>query len=69
MKRQLVLLMVLLMQQLWAQSENQPLQRSIEVDPLSKSLLKVPEDNALPGESVTATKTEVPAAPTEQSMV
>lgn len=36
------------MQQLWAQSENQPLQRSIEVDPLSKSLLKVPEDNALP---------------------
>ena len=48
MKRQLVLLMVLLMQQLWAQSENQPLQRSIEVDPLSKSLLKVPEDNALP---------------------
>ena len=37
-----------LMQQLWAQSENQPLQRSIEVDPLSKSLLKVPEDNALP---------------------
>ena len=48
MKRQLVLLMFLLMQQLWAQSENQPLQRSIEVDPLSKSLLKVPEDNALP---------------------
>ena len=48
MKRQLVLLMVLLMQQLWAQSENQPPQRSIEVDPLSKSLLKVPEDNALP---------------------
>ena len=48
MKRQLVLLMVFLMQQLWAQSENQPLQRSIEVDPLSKSLLKVPEDNALP---------------------
>ena len=48
MKRQLVLLMVLLMQQLWAQSENQPLQRSIEVDPLSKSLLKVPEDNVLP---------------------
>ena len=48
MKRQLVLLMVLLMQQLWAQSENQPLQRSIEIDPLSKSLLKVPEDNALP---------------------
>jgi len=36
------------MQQLWAQSENQPLQRSIEIDPLSKSLLKVPEDNALP---------------------
>ena len=36
------------MQQLWAQSENQPLQRSIEVDPLSKSLLKVPEDNVLP---------------------
>lgn len=36
------------MQQLWAQSENQPPQRSIEVDPLSKSLLKVPEDNALP---------------------
>ena len=36
------------MQQLWAQSENQPLQRSIEVDPLSKSLLKVPEDNTLP---------------------
>ena len=36
------------MQQLWAHSENQPLQRSIEVDPLSKSLLKVPEDNALP---------------------
>ena len=27
---------------------NQPLQRSIEVDPLSKSLLKVPEDNVLP---------------------
>ena len=36
------------MQQLWEKSENQPLQRSIEVDPLSKSLLKVPEDNALP---------------------
>ena len=48
MKRKLVLLMVFLMQQLWAQSENQSLQRSIEVDPLSKSLLKVPEDNALP---------------------
>lgn len=36
------------MQQLWAQSENQPLRRSIEVDPQSKSLLKVPKDNALP---------------------
>lgn len=34
-----------------------------------ESVVSAPEDNALPGESVTATKTEVPAAPTEQSMV
>ena len=48
MKRVLLILGLLLVQQLWAQSENQPLRRSIEVDPQSKSLLKVPKDNALP---------------------
>ena len=48
MKRLLLILGILLVQQLWAQSENQTLRRSIEVDPQSKSLLKVPKDNALP---------------------
>ncbi|MGC6478746.1 MAG: hypothetical protein ACON42_00005, partial [Flavobacteriaceae bacterium] len=48
MKRVLLILGILLVQQLCAQSENQPFNRSIEVDPQSKSLLKVPKDNALP---------------------
>ena len=33
---------------LWGQNENKPLQRKIEVDPASKSLLKIPEKNPLP---------------------
>ena len=33
---------------LWGQNENKPLQRKIEVDPTSKSLLKIPEKNPLP---------------------
>ena len=33
---------------LWGQNENKPVQRKIEVDPASKSLLKIPEKNPLP---------------------
>lgn len=33
---------------LWGQNENKPLQRKIEVDPASKSLLKIPDKNPLP---------------------
>lgn len=33
---------------LWGQNENKPLQRKIEVDPASKSLLKIPNKNPLP---------------------
>ena len=33
---------------LWGQNENKPLQRKIEVDPTSKSLLKIPDKNPLP---------------------
>ena len=33
---------------LWGQNENKPLQRKIEVDPTSKSLLKIPDKNTLP---------------------
>ncbi len=32
----------------WGQNENKPLQRKFDVDPASKSLLKIPEDNPLP---------------------
>jgi hypothetical protein len=33
---------------LWGQNENKPVQRKIEVDPASKSLLKIPDKNPLP---------------------
>ena len=50
MKRHFVLFSVVYMCSfsLWGQNENKPLQRKIEVDPASKSLLKVPEKNPLP---------------------
>ena len=48
MKQRLLFFCFLFLQQLCAQSENQPVQRSIKVAPESKSLLKIPKDNALP---------------------
>ena len=50
MKRHFVLFSVVYMCSfsLWGQNENKPLQRKIEVDPASKSLLKIPEKNPLP---------------------
>ena len=44
MKRHFVLFSVVYMCSfsLWGQNENKPLQRKIEVDPASKSLLKIP---------------------------
>ena len=50
MKRHFVLFSVVFMCSfsLWGQNENKPLQRKIEVDPTSKSLLKIPEKNPLP---------------------
>ena len=33
---------------LWGQNENKPIQRKFDVDPASKSLLKLPEKNPLP---------------------
>ncbi len=32
----------------WGQNENKPVQRKFDVDPASKTLLKIPEDNPLP---------------------
>ena len=32
----------------WGQNENKPIQRKIEIDPASKSLLKIPDKNPLP---------------------
>ena len=48
MKQGLLFFCFLFLQQLCAQSENQPVERSIKVAPESKSLLKIPKDNALP---------------------
>lgn len=50
MKRHFVLFYVVCMCSfsLWGQNENKPLQRKIEVDPASKSLLKIPDKNPLP---------------------
>ena len=50
MKRHFVLFSVVFIYSfsLWGQNENKPLQRKIEVDPTSKSLLKIPEKNPLP---------------------
>ena len=50
MKRHFVLFSIVCIYSfsLWGQNENKPLQRKIEVDPASKSLLKIPEKNPLP---------------------
>ncbi len=50
MKRHFVLFSVVFIYSfsLWGQNENKPLQRKIEVDPASKSLLKIPDKNPLP---------------------
>ena len=33
---------------IWGQNENKPIQRKFDVDPASKSLLKIPDENPLP---------------------
>ena len=33
---------------LWGQNENKPVQKKFDIDPKSKSLLKLPEKNPLP---------------------
>lgn len=50
MKRHFVLFCVVYIYSfsLWGQNENKPIQRKIEVDPASKSLLKIPNKNPLP---------------------